>query len=149
MTPDEAGLRAALTGSWQLERWIIEYSGTRQSEPFSGDAAGLLVYAGDGWMSVAIQRRTRDRLPLPARSPPSREIQAAQFASYMHYAGRWRMDGGDVLHEISFALHPGLIGTTQRRHVVLAGPTLELTGDEVFDTAGSVRRHRVLWKRAS
>jgi len=141
-------LRAALVGAWTLERWMIDYPETaRTTEPFGADAEGLLVYAGEGWMSVAMQRRGRGAFSLSSQARTA-EAKAAAFASYMHYAGRWRIDGCEVLHEISVAMHPGLIGTTQRRRAALAGDVLELSGDEALDDRGSVRRHRVVWKRA-
>ena len=144
--PSADELRDALVGGWTLLRWTIEHK-SQTTEPFGPDAQGLLVYAPEGWMSVAIQRQ--GRAPIPLASPASTaEQKAAAFSTYMHYAGRWRIDGHDVLHEISIAMHPGLIGSTQRRNAVLTGDELELRGDEKLDASGNVRRHRVVWSRA-
>jgi len=139
-------LRDALVGGWILQRWVIEYPATgRRAEPFG--AEGLLVYTADGRMSVAMQRRDRPRFA-SSSSDSTADDKAAAFASYMHYGGRWRVEGRDVVHEIGIAMHPGLIGTSQRRATMLAGDTLELRGDETYDASGSLRRHHVVWKRA-
>ena len=142
-------LRQALVGGWRLERWEITYPATgRTSAPFGDDAEGLIVYAPDGCMSVVLRRRAR----LAERS--ARDValtdqeKAACFSSYMHYAGGWRIDGSDVVHEIEHALHPDLVGTQQRRCAKLEGDVLILTGDERYDAAGNVRSHRVTWRRA-
>jgi hypothetical protein len=141
-------LRQALVGSWRLERWEIAYPATgRTSTPFGDDAEGLIVYAQDGFMSVVLRRRVR--LVERARDAAlSDQEKAACFSSYMHYAGGWRIDGSEVVHEIGHALHPDLLGTQQRRHVTLDRDVLILTGDERYDAAGNVRSHRVTWRRA-
>ena len=146
---DGSELSLALVGSWRLERWEITYPATgRTSTPFGDDAEGLIVYAPDGCMSVVLRKRAR----LPGRSARDTALseleKAACFSSYMHYAGRWRIDGRDVVHEIEHALHPDLAGTQQRRHVELDGDMLLLMGDERYDAAGSVRTHRVSWRRS-
>ena len=86
-------LGAVLVGSWHLVRWEIAYPASgRVSTPFGDDAAGLIVYAADGHMSVVLRRRER----------------------------------------------------LAERH---AGAP-ELSGDERIDAAGSLRAHRVSWRRA-
>jgi len=141
-------LRGALVGSWLLQRWAIAYPATaRATEPFGADAEGLLIYATEGWMSVAMQRRGRAGFAL-SQQQSTADDRATAFGTYMHYAGRWHIEGRDVLHEIRIAMHPGLLGTTQRRQAMLAGDTLELRGDEPYDASGSLRRHHVVWKRA-
>jgi hypothetical protein len=145
----ELELRHALVGSWRLERWQIAYPATgRTSTPFGDDAEGLIVYAPDGYMSVVLRRRARIAERSASETALSEQEKAACFSSYMHYAGRWHIDGSDVVHEIEHALHPDLTGTQQRRHVELRGDVLLLTGDECYDAAGSVRAHRVSWRRA-
>jgi hypothetical protein len=146
---DDLELRQALIGSWRLERWEIAYPATgRTSAPFGDDAEGLIVYAQDGCMSVVLRRRARLAGRSARDAALSDQEKAACFSSYMHYAGGWRIDGSEVVHEIEHALHPDLGGTRQRRHVELDGDRLILTGDERYDAAGNVRSHRVTWRRA-
>src|SRR5262245_2936977 len=96
-------LRVALIGSWILQRWAIEYPASgRTAEPFGSDAEGLLVYAADERMSVAMQRRVRPGFALSSQDSTA-DDKAAAFASYMHYAGRWHVESRDVVHEIGLA----------------------------------------------
>jgi hypothetical protein len=145
---DAADLRNALVGGWRLERWEIDYPASgRTSTPFGADAEGLIVYAPDGWMSVVMRRR--ERLAAPRRDSVLGEHEKAEcFSSYVHYAGRWRIDGGEVVHEVEHALHPDLVGTEQRRRVEVNDDILVLAGEERLDALGSVRVHRVRWLRA-
>ena len=144
---DDAQLARAMVGSWELVLWRISYPATgRVSEPFGHDARGLIVYAPDGYMSVLMRRA--ERLPGRAWGAALSEREQAQgFTSYLHYAARWRIEQGEVVHDVEHALHPDLVGTQQRRRVTLRGDELTLTGDERFDAAGSVRAHSVLWRR--
>ena len=142
-------LGAALVGSWRLVRWEIAYPATgRVSTPFGDDAAGLIVYAADGHMSVVLRRRERLADRRAGAPELSEHDKAFCFSSYMHYAGRWHVEGNEVVHVIEHALHPDLVGTRQRRRVELRGDELELSGDERIDAAGSLRAHRVSWRRA-
>jgi hypothetical protein len=142
-------LEAALVGSWRLVRWEIAYPASgRVSTPFGIDATGLIVYAPDGFMSVVLRRRERLADRRAGAPDLSEHDQAFCFSTYMHYAGRWHVEGEEVVHAIEHALHPDLVGTRQRRRVELHGDELELRGDERFDTTGAVRAHRVSWRRA-
>ena len=145
---DDSRLALALVGSWQLVEWRISYPATgRVTEPFGHDACGLIVYAEDGYMSVVLRRAERGAGHTRGATL-SEPDQARGFASYMHYAGPWRIERGEVVHSVQHALHPDLVGTEQRRRVTLRGDGLELTGDERYDAAGALRVHRVLWRRA-
>jgi hypothetical protein len=147
VTPDDERLARTLVGSWELVHWQISYPATgRVAEPFGQDARGLIVYAPDGYMSVLMHRAAR--LPGRAWGAALSECEQAQgFTSYIHYAGRWRIEQGEVVHDVQHALHPDLVGTQQRRRVALRGDQLTLSGEERFDAAGSIRAHSVLWRR--
>jgi hypothetical protein len=142
-------LADALAGAWLLVRWTIEYPGTsRVTEPFGPHPEGLLVYTPDGHMSVVLQRPDRPRLSRADVDAVSDAEKAAAFGSYLHYAGRWHIDGGNVVHTVDYAMNPNLLGTIQVRSVSLDGGSLELGAEEALEAAGQTRRHRVLWRRA-
>jgi hypothetical protein len=145
---DDSRLAHGLVGSWQLVEWQISYPATgRVTEPFGRDACGLIVYAEDGYMSVVLRRA--ERFAGRTRGATLSESEQAQgFTSYVHYAGPWRIERGEVVNSVEHALHPDLVGTEQRRRVTLRGDELVLTGDERYDAAGAMRVHRVLWRRA-
>lgn len=138
-----------LVGSWQLESWTIGYSDSDSfSYPFGESPQGLLMYSDDGWMSAAINRAGRDPFPdgLSPRTTPD-ETSAAAYHSYFHYAGRYKVSGGDVLHYVVQSLNPNFPGSEQLRHAELDGHTLVLSGK---DQVGQVTRfHSLVWHRNS
>lgn len=136
-----------LQGSWQLESWTIGYSDRDDfTYPYGEDPQGLLLYTNDGWMSASIARHERAPLPedVSFRKIPD-ELRADAFASYFHYAGRYRVVDGDVIHYVSQSLNPNFPGTEQVRHAELDGQTLVLSGkDQVGEV---VRFHSLVWHR--
>ena len=138
-----------LQGTWQLESWTIGYSDRDDfTYPYGEDPQGLLLYTNDGWMSASIARHERAPLPegVSFRKIPD-ELRADAFASYFHYAGRYRVVDGDVIHYVSQSLNPNFPGTEQVRHAELDGQTLVLSGK---DQAGEVVRfHSLVWHRLS
>lgn len=136
-----------LLGAWQLESWTIGYSNSEDfTSPYGEEPQGLLLYTDDGWMSASICRSERSRLPddVPFRTLPE-SLQASAFLSYFHYAGRYRVIDGDVIHYVSQSLNPNFPGTEQLRHAELDGHTLVLSGK---DQAGEVTRfHSLVWHK--
>ena len=138
-----------LVGSWQLESWTIGYSDRDDfSYPFGENPQGLLMYSEDGWMSAAINRVERDKLPegLSPRTIPD-EIAAAAYHSYFHYAGRYKVSDGDVVHYVAQSLNPNFPGTEQLRHAELDGHTLVLSGKD--QVAQVTRFHSLVWHRVA
>lgn len=139
--------KSDLVGAWQLESWTIGYSDRDDfSYPYGEDPKGLLVYSEDGWMSASIARHERPLFPadVPYRKLPDAQ-KAEAFSSYFHYAGRYRVQEGDVIHYVSQSLNPNFPGTEQLRHAELDGQTLVLSGK---DKVGEVIRfHSLVWHR--
>ncbi len=137
-----------LIGTWQLESWTIGYSDRDDfSYPYGEEPEGLLVYSNDGWMSASIGRPGREPLPedVSYRKLPD-GVKAAAFSSYFHYAGRYRVVDGDVIHYVTQSLNPNFPGSEQLRHAELDGQTLVLSGK---DQVGSATRfHSLVWHRA-
>ena len=136
-----------LHGAWRLESWTIGYSDRAGfTYPYGEDPQGLLLYTPDGWMSASIARK--DRPPMPQdesiRKQPD-QVKAQAFSSYFHYAGRYRVVSGDVIHYVSQSLNPNFPGSEQLRHAELDGQTLVLSGkDQVGDV---LRFHTLVWHR--
>jgi hypothetical protein len=138
-----------LAGTWQLESWTIGYSDRDElSLPFGEEPQGLLLYSADGWMSASVCRSDRRRFP-EDQSPRrlSEAAQAEAYASYFHYAGRYRVRDGDVIHYVSQSLNPNFPGTEQLRHAELDGHTLVLSGKD--EVAGVTRFHSLVWHQVS
>lgn len=138
-----------LLGAWRLESWTVGYSDRDDfSYPYGEDPQGLLVYSDDGWMSACIARNDR---ALFADNVNYRKVPDADkgqaFSSYFHYAGRYRVLEGDVIHYVTHSLNPNFPGSEQLRHAELDGLTLVLSGK---DQAGEVTRfHSLVWHRTA
>ena len=138
----------AFIGAWTLEDWRIEYSDGRVTRPFGDAAHGYIVYAENGIMSAAIASASRRPFGVAnARTAPASEKSNA-FDSYFHYAGRWRVDGEDVVHDVTMALNPDMMGTAQVRRAEFDGES-DLTLSALESLPGDAsRRHILKWRRA-
>jgi hypothetical protein len=135
-------LAAKLLGTWRLESWSLVYADGRPLEfPLGEDAVGYLMYAADGHMSAALARA--DRPPL---DPASDASKAQAYEAFFGYAGRFEVREGAVVHKIDFGTNPALAGVNSLRRVELDGDRLVLTGPDF--APGSLRSHRILWRRA-
>ena len=120
---------AALTGAWELVAFReIDADGRRGEGPLGPDPAGRLLYTAAGQVAVHMMRRG-----------------PAATTAHMGYAGRWRLDGGRVVHLIEVSARPDWVGTEQIRDASLRGDTLTLLASTAID---GVPRHRELvWRR--
>ena len=138
--------REDLVGAWAYHGWRIAYEDGRVTEPFGEGASGLLLYTADGYMSANIMAADRESLAkLNPREATLRE-RALAFDGYFSYAGRWRLVRGTIVHEVTVALNPSLVGSTQWRTPILRGRRLILAADE--PTSRGARRHELEWRRA-
>lgn len=136
-----------ILGGWSLVRWEIVYdAGARRTLPFGEHATGLITYTADGWMSASIMASART--PFATNNPrdATADERARAYDGYFSYAGRWRISGRRVLHDVSIALNPAMVGSTQVRDARLVGRTLELSALERTRDGGT-RFHRLLWRR--
>lgn len=122
--------RSPLVGVWQLESFDdLDAEGGRHEGPLGPDPAGLLFYSASGEVSVTMMRTA-----------------PGEGSSYMSYAGSWKHDGDQVVHQISLAPDPAWIGSEQVRELGLVGEHLFLTG---LGPSGSAVRRTVCWRRVS
>ena len=145
-----------LVGAWALDAFTIRFDDGRPAlEPFGPDASGLLTYTPDGWMSAVLARGDRPPLGvsrLEASARADEAARAAAFDSYLSYAGRWRLEvdaQGDahVVHEVTLALVPELVGQDNRRAArLLDDGRLELSY-HITPRSGVTRRYVLIWRR--
>ena len=112
-----------LIGTWQLESWTVGYSDREDfTTPFGEDPKGLLLYTEDDWRSASIARSDRQTLPqdIPFRKIPEEKLAQA-YLSYFHYAGRYRVVEGDVVHYVTQSLNPKLRRPSGRQRPREAG----------------------------
>jgi hypothetical protein len=127
-----------LAGAWRLVAYLDvaeadEADGDDRLDegPLGAEPAGLLIYDPCGYMSVSM---------MPAAGSAAR-------GGYMGYAGRWRLSGDEVLHEVEVSSHAHLVRTTQVRTLTLAEGLLTLRGTSLLD--GRPRRRLLHWRRVA
>ena len=150
MTPVETAVRDGLLGAWTLVSWESIAEDGSVAHPMGADPEGMLVYTPDGTMMTTLARR--DRAPISGGdmlAGPDAERLAA-FGSFIAYASRFHIEGGDIIHEVVMSLFPNWVGSAQRRHVELAagGVTLVLTSDP-FLLRGTLSSQRLAFARVT
>jgi len=148
VTPEEDAIRAGLVGAWRLLTWESIDDAGAVDHPMGPDAEGVVVYTPDGTMMTTLGRR--GRMPITGDdmlAGPDAE-RLASFGSFIAYTARFRIEGGDVIHQVEMSLFPNWVGTAQRRHVQLAadGRSLILSSDP-FLLRGRMSRQRLSWER--
>jgi hypothetical protein len=140
---------AVIVGTWRLRSWVSEGEDGSIEEPMGASPDGILVYAVDGTMITTIG--ARERPPITGAdivSGSAGEI-VAMARSFVAYAGRYRLEGHDVVHAVELSLYPNWVGTEQRRHVEISGhgSVLTLTSDPIV-VRGRLGRQRLVWEAA-
>jgi hypothetical protein len=132
-------------GAWTLVAWTITWPDGHLSQPYQPHPTGLIMYEAGGAMSVAMCAGDRPRFSSSDVRKQPDAAKAAAFDSYFHYAGTWELRGDTIVHRITMALNPNMIGTEQVRAAELRDDLLILRAEEALSGHG-VRQHRITWR---
>lgn len=141
---------ADVIGAWELLDFEVHFGDGREPvSPFGRDAQGQLVYSASGKMSAVLSAAKRAELPIErleraAKAPPQSKADA--FDTYLSYAGRYRVENGNVHHEVELALVPNIVGLEQVRRAHLDEDVLTLSYD--VETRRGVQHYVLRWRRA-
>jgi Lipocalin-like domain len=116
--------RKDIIGSWSLESFEIKRP-TGDIEKWGSNPQGLLIYADDGKMSVAIN----SQISAEEKDP------AAILKSVLFYSGDFEVSGSRIIHHVTQATDPQRIGKELIRDATLNDTLLTLTGSGGFGTA--------------
>ena len=139
-----------LVGTWRLRSWIAEADDRSVVHPMGEAPEGVLVYTADGTMITTIGRTGRQ--PIDGgdmlAGPVDQRIEA--MSTFIAYASTFRVEGGDVLHNVTMSLFPNWVGTQQRRHVAFSngGRVLTLSSDPLI-LRGRLSVQRLTWERVA
>ena len=138
-----------LVGTWRLMTWQADTEAGTIERPFGDRPQGYVVYTPDGHMITTISMSDREPIGGNLLSAPT-EAQAVAFGSFTAYAGRFRIDGDDVIHEVELCLYPDWVGTEQRRHARFDEAKRRLTlSADLIPSSGPAMRHSLDWERVS
>jgi hypothetical protein len=137
-----------LIGTWRLVAYELESATGAISYPYGHDPSGYLIYAADGYMSVAFM--TSGRVPYVSgdRLRGTPEERAAAADSYVSYCGRYELLDDRVIHHIEVSLFPNWVGVAQTRYITRAGNRLTLRTPPLLMGA-SMQTGHVTWERAA
>jgi len=122
-----------LIGVWSLADWRRVDERPAQ---FGERVDGRLHYEGSGFVSAFLMR-TDWGATGPAGGP-----------GFMGYAGRWRVEGSEVRHEIDFASIPEWVGTTLVREWSFTPEGILVLLTPWRDGSNGPTRDRLSWRRA-
>ncbi len=139
---------ARLLGTWALHEFFVRSSdGRPPMQPFK---RGLLMYAPDGWMSAILSSAERPALGTGGFEHATRSSdvdKARAFDSYLSYAGRYRIEGDEIVHRVEHSLVPDVIGTELRRHFVFTDAGLLQLHYERANRPGLRVDYELIWQR--
>lgn len=139
-----------LVGTWRLVKWTARIE-DRAVTPFGGKTTGLITYTDDGrmWGTLMLVDRASVKAPTLAAATVADRARAA--AGYLNYAGTYRVDGNEVIHEVEVSLYPNWIGSDQHRKMEWipnnAGGNDLILSAAYTDSKGENVFNRLQWRR--
>ena len=137
----------ALIGTWKLVSATDTAENGERNDAFGSNPAGFLTYTADGRIMGIISHGERKPLSVPdyVGAPPAERAEA--FATFLAYAGTYKLEGSHVIHHVEASWLENSVGTEQVRDIV------KLEGDQLllrtppYLKAGRMVTAELLWKR--
>ncbi len=137
---------APLVGTWKLvssTRKDVE-SG-EESRTFGSHPTGFLNYSADGRVMVIM---VGDNRKPPGGPVPTEPEMVALFKSALAYAGRYTVEGNQVIHHVEASTDPLRAGTGLVRSFSLDGKVLTLTAAPArYWMDGRVSVLTIVWEK--
>jgi hypothetical protein len=140
-----------LIGTWRLDSSETRWGDGSVRHPWGPNPVGMLTYDEHGYMTVQLMRPDRPpRMPRPV-APDSvlGTIGELEVIGYLAYCGTYDVDDGErrIVHHVTCALLPELVGQDIVRTYELSGDTLTLRTAPVV-VNGQERSSVLVWRRA-
>jgi lipocalin-like protein len=142
-------LREKILGTWRLVSYVEQDErGGPVAFPLGRDAAGLIMYTTDGYMSAQLMRSGRHDYDQPDIGGGTIQQAAAAAEGYLAYSGPYDVDeaASVVHHRVAVSLLPNWLETVQIRHGSLKDNQLTLVSE--IPLGGKVIRSTLVWARA-
>lgn len=135
----------SLMGTWKLVSASASSDGHIISDPFGPEATGLITYTADGRMMAVISYGGRKPLSGDRISSPEAE-RAEAFSTFFAYAGKYSVNGDEVVHHVEVASVQNWVNTDLVRRVTFEGNRLTLRTPPV-SVGGKMRTTDLVWER--
>lgn len=135
-----------LVGVWRLLSYFdVDETGNTREGPLGPAPQGLLIYDAHGYMSVSMMRTDQSASARGVSGGNASSAPRNPPASFMGYAGKWRVSGRRAVHEVKVGSHPHLVDTELTREWSVDGDRLTIYGTALI---GELPQRRVLnWRR--
>jgi hypothetical protein len=114
-----------IVGTWRIESFVREVTATGQRYNEFGDKpGGYISYLPDGRMHAMLVADNRAK---PTGAVPSDKEKAELFGTMIAYAGTYRIDGENVVHDVEVSWNQLWTGSKQARFFKAEGDILTIT----------------------
>jgi Lipocalin-like domain len=132
-----------LVGTWKLVSASTATStGERNETPYGPGPAGLLTYTADGRVAAMISHGGRNSLPTFAKL----NEQAEAFKTFFAYAGRYKLNGNEVIHSVEISSIQDYVGKDLVRSVKFQGDQIVLVTPPT-PVKGKSQTFELIWGR--
>lgn len=140
-------MKDALVGTWELVSATETTEKGESRDAFGRNPTGFLTYTNDDRMIGMISHADRKPLSIPdyVGAPPAERAEA--FATFLAYAGTYKLEGNRVIHHVEASWLENSVGTEQVRSIV------KLKGDQLllrtppYLKSGKMVTAELLWQR--
>ena len=141
-------MKDALVGTWKLVS-AKETSDGESRDLFGRDPTGFLTYTNDDRMIGMISHGERKRLSIPdyVNAPPAERAEA--FATFLAYAGTYKLEGSRLIHKVEASWLENSVGTEQIRDIVKLDGDHLLLRTPPFLMGGRMITAELLWQRVT
>ncbi len=138
-----------LIGRWDIISWLQLYDDGRRQAPLGERLEGFIRYTPEGDMICMIANADRKNFETGGQWNASEAEKAAAYSSMLAYAGRYRVEGDAVVHEVQTSLFPNWKGGEQRRCIRLEGRDALFIEARLEDRTPEARIAQLAWRRAN
>lgn len=136
-----------LVGRWDIVSWEQLYDDGRRELPMGEHLEGFIRYLPDGDMVCMISKAGRPPFEQGGQWHAPDADKARAYDAMLSYAGRYRVDGDMVTHQVQASLFPNWIGGEQQRRLAWrADGTLALQARLEAGTP-QARTAQLVWRR--
>ena len=138
---------ADVTGTWRLLSAAASVDGVvSDTAPYGRSPTGRLTYTADGRVSVIVSADGRRRLSVTDRRAAPVAERAEAFATFLAYAGRYRVVADTIVHHVEVASVENWVGTDLVRIARCDGDQLTLQTPPT-SLGGRLGVFTLVWKR--
>jgi len=132
--------REMVIGTWKMLRWTSLKNEQPDGYPMGEDALGQIIYSAEGYMEAFLMRADYHTNP---------STTDANANTCLAYGGTFRLDGDQVVHDVTFATLPHWIGRPLVRNMTWQDGELLLKTAPEFSKSGNRYEHQILWRRVN